>query len=390
MAKIPIWPGSSSFATVTNPTPFAFYDTDTSFISDADKMSNWCAQRLGYPLVDIELQDVNFYACFEEAINEYGAQLYNFQIINNFHTLEGTPTGSNFNNQLISPNLGGTINVSDQYGNETYGGGGDYEKLSGSLEVKRGQQKYDLLVDTGSTLHSVTTAGSESVYMKRIYHYAPSAINRYFDPYAGTGTGIQSLMQTFGFGNYSPGVNFMLMPIYFDTLKLQAIELNDVIRKSGYHFEITDNRYLKLFPIPTSDYTLWYEYVLKSVANAPVKDASTNLITDISNVPYTNPTYAFINEPGKQWIRRYMLALAKEMLGSVRGKYQTVPIPGDATTLDYARLLQEAKDEKDKLITELKELLESTTRLKQLERQNQEAQQTQETFNKVPYPIYIG
>ena len=390
MAKIPIWPGSSSFATVTNPTPFAFYDTDTSFISDADKMSNWCAQRLGYPLVDIELQDVNFYACFEEAINEYGAQLYNFQIINNFHTLEGTPTGSNFNNQLISPNLGGTINVSDQYGNETYGGGGDYEKLSGSLEVKRGQQKYDLLVDTGSTLHSVTTAGSESVYMKRIYHYAPSAINRYFDPYAGTGTGIQSLMQTFGFGNYSPGVNFMLMPIYFDTLKLQAIELNDVIRKSGYHFEITDNRYLKLFPIPTSDYTLWYEYVLKSVANAPVKDASTNLITDISNVPYTNPTYAFINDPGKQWIRRYMLALAKEMLGSVRGKYQTVPIPGDATTLDYARLLQEAKDEKDKLITELKELLESTTRLKQLERQNQEAQQTQETFYKVPYPIYIG
>ena len=390
MAKIPIWPGSSSFATVTNPTPFAFYDTDTSFISDADKMSNWCAQRLGYPLVDIELQDVNFYACFEEAINEYGAQLYNFQIINNFHTLEGTPTGSNFNNQLISPNLGGTINVSDQYGNETYGGGGDYEKLSGSLEVKRGQQKYDLLVDTGSTLHSVTTAGSESVYMKRIYHYAPSAINRYFDPYAGTGTGIQSLMQTFGFGNYSPGVYFMLMPIYFDTLKLQAIELNDVIRKSGYHFEITDNRYLKLFPIPTSDYTLWYEYVLKSVANAPVKDASTNLITDISNVPYTNPTYAFINEPGKQWIRRYMLALAKEMLGSVRGKYQTVPIPGDATTLDYARLLQEAKDEKDKLITELKELLESTTRLKQLERQNQEAQQTQETFYKVPYPIYIG
>ena len=390
MAKIPIWPGSSSFATVTNPTPFAFYDTDTSFISDADKMSNWCAQRLGYPLVDIELQDVNFYACFEEAINEYGAQLYNFQIINNFHTLEGTPTGSNFNNQLISPNLGGTINVSDQYGNETYGGGGDYEKLSGSLEVKRGQQKYDLLVDTGSTLHSVTTAGSESVYMKRIYHYAPSAINRYFDPYAGTGTGIQSLMQTFGFGNSSPGVNFMLMPIYFDTLKLQAIELNDVIRKSGYHFEITDNRYLKLFPIPTSDYTLWYEYVLKSVANAPVKDASTNLITDISNVPYTNPTYAFINEPGKQWIRRYMLALAKEMLGSVRGKYQTVPIPGDATTLDYARLLQEAKDEKDKLITELKELLESTTRLKQLERQNQEAQQTQETFYKVPYPIYIG
>ena len=385
MAKIPIWPGSSSFATVSNPTPFAFYDSDTEFITDADNISDWCAKRLGYPLVDIELQDVNFYTCFEEAINEYGAQLYNFQIINNFHTLEGTTTGSNFNNQLISPNLGGTVNISDQYGNETYGGGGDYKKESGSLTVKKGIQKYDLLSAVSSSL-----SGSEAVYIKRIMHYQPAAINRYFDPYAGTGTGIQSLMQTFGFGNYSPGVNFMLMPMFFDALKIQAIELNDAIRKSAYHFEISDNRYLKLFPIPTSDYTLWYEYQLKSVANAPVKNDATNLITDISNVPYTNPTYAFINEPGKQWIRRYCLALAKEMLGSIRGKYQALPIPGDTTTLDYARLLSEAIAEKAALITELKELLESTTRLKQLERQNQEAQQTQETFYKVPYPIYIG
>ena len=385
MADIPIWPGSSSFAAVTNPTPFGFYDADTSFITDADNLSDWCAKRLGYPLVDIELQDVNFYTCFEEAVNEYGAQLYNFQIINNFHTLEGNHTGSNFNNQLITPNLGGTINIAEQYGNEVDGGGGNYQHQSGSLEVSTNIQKYDLLSNVSSSI-----SGSEAVYIKRVYHYTPSAINRYFDPYAGTGTGIQSLMQTFGFGNYSPGVNFMLMPIYFDTLKLQAIELNDTIRKSGYHFDIVDNRYLKLFPVPTSDYTLHFDYVLKSVANAPVKDDSTNLITDISNVPYTNPTYAFINEPGKQWIRRYALALAKEMLGSVRGKYQSVPIPGDTTTLDYSRLLQEAKDEKLKLIEELQSLLESTTRLKQLERQNQEAQQTQETFYKVPYQIYIG
>ena len=223
-----------------------------------------------------------------------------------------------------------------------------------------------------------------------MFHYAPSPINRYFDPYAGTGTGIQSLMETFGFGNYSPGVNFMLMPIYFDTLKIQAIELNDTIRKSGYHFTIEDNRYLKLFPIPTRNYTLHFEYQLKSVANNPIKNTATNLITDISNVPYTTIEYQFVNEPGRQWIRKYTLALAKEMLGSIRGKYQALPIPGETTTLDYSRLLSEAAAEKTTLIEELKALLEETTRLKQLERKNQEAQQAQETFYKTPYHIYIG
>ena len=383
MAKIPIWPGSSSFDSTL--TPFSFYDSDTSFQTDAVNVADWCAKRLGYPLVDIELQAANFFTAFEEATNEYGAQLYNFQIINNFKTLEGNSTGSNFNNKLITPNMGGTIHVSEQYGNETDGGGGDYELQRGTLDVSIGTQRYDLLSSVSSSI-----SGSEAVYMKRIYHYAPSAINRYFDPYAGTGTGIQSLMQTFGFGNYSPGVNFMLMPMYFDILKLQAIELNDTIRKSGYHFTIENNRYLKLFPIPTRNYTLHFDYVLKSVANNPIKNQATNLITDISNVPYTNPTYAFINEPGRQWIRKYTLALVKEMLGGIRGKYQSLPIPGETTTLDYARLLAEASAEKTALIEELKALLEETTRLKQLERKNQEAQQTQETFYKVPYHIYIG
>ena len=382
MANIPIWPGSSSF--FPGETPFGFYDTDTDFQSDADKVADWCVRRLGYPLIDIELQAVNLFTCFEEAINEYGSQLYHFQIINNFHTLEGTPTGSNLNDNIVTPNLGNTVNISEQYGSEVDGAGGNYKLETGSLDVTIGQQKYDLLSDISSTI-----SGSEAVYMKKIYHYQPAAINRYFDPYAGTGTGIQSLMEAFGFGNYSPGVNFMLMPMYFDILKIQAIELNDSIRKSAYHFDIVDNRYLKLFPIPTRNYKLHFEYQLKSVANNPVKNP-TNGITNMSNVPYTNPTYKHINEPGRQWIRRYALALAKEMLGSVRGKFQSIPIPGDTTTLDFARLLSEAAAEKTALIEELKTFLEETTRVKQLERQNQEAQLTQETFYKVPYQIYIG
>ena len=395
MAKISIWPGTSSFSASKAAglaTPFGFYDDDDDFTASADTTAKWCARRLGYPLVDIELQDINFFTCFEEAVTEYGSQLYHFEIIDSFHSLEGNSTASmdgELNKTIVTPNYGNTITIAEQYASEVDGGGGNLKLLSGSIGVRAGQQKYDLLSDISSSL-----SGSEIVDIRRVYHYAPPAISRYFDPYAGTGTGIQSLMQTFGFGNYSPGVNFMLMPMYFDILKIQAIELNDQIRKSAYQFEITDHRYLRLFPIPLYDYEVWYEYVIKSDALDVVKGVGIsggvgNQITNMSNVPYKNPEYKFINDPGKQWIRKYTLALAKEMLGSVRSKYQSMPIPGAETTLDYARLISEAKDEKAALIEELKKMLEETSRLKQLERQNNEAQEIQSSFGKVPYPIYV-
>ena len=387
MARIPIWPGSSSFNTVVNPTPFGFYDNDTDFRNDADRIATYVVQRLGYPMVDIELQDLNLYSCFEEAVTEYGHQLYTFQIRNNLIDLRGKSTGSSpINNVYIDDNYG----ISSQGTTGESGGGGDTDgdgyyydvnKLhTGSLKVKAGIQRYDLLTASGSGGTS-TISGSlpGTVTIHKIYHYSPAAINRYFDPYAGTGTGIQSLMQTFGFGNYSPGVNFMLMPMYFDILKLQAIEMNDHIRKSGYHFEIINNRYLKLFPIPTNDYTLHFEYTDSSGALTedggedltmnPETGTSSSLstITDISNVPYINPTYKYLNAPARQWIRKFTVALAKEMLGSVRGKYQSLPIPGDSTTLDYSRLLSEAADEKMKLIEMLREDLDTTTTKAQLE-----------------------
>ena len=397
MANIPIWPGSSSFALTSNPTPFGFYDADYEFQNDADKVSVWCAQRLGYPLVDIELQAINFYSCFEEAVSEYGAQVYNFQIIDNLGKLVGTPTGSNLNQINIKEDL--STNFQNVGGNSI----GDYATeqriYSASLSVKEGQQRYDLL-ETGSVAWETGSAqistGSLNIRVKKIYHYSPAAINRYFDPYAGTGTGIQSLMQTFGFGNYSPGVNFMLMPMYFDALKLQAIEMNDHIRKSGYHFEINGDRFLKLFPIPTSDYTLWFDYIVDASSQGADYDvatgeaAATNLITDISNAPYTNPTYSYINEPGRQWIRKYTLALAKEMLGSVRGKYQSLPIPGSETTLDYSRLLAEAVAEKETLITTLREDLEGVTTENQLLRtSNENTNKLDAQTSEGRYQIYI-
>jgi hypothetical protein len=196
-------------------------------------------------------------------------------------------------------------------------------------------------------------------------------------------------METFGFGNYSPGVNFMLMPTYYDALKIQAIEFNDQIRKSAYSFELTNNNKLKLFPIPRRNETLYFDYVVKNDRNNPVRNTATNLVTDVSNVPYTNITYEGINAPGRNWIFRYTLAIAKEMLASTRGKYTTVPIPGAEVTTNAGDLRGEATAEKTALIDELKVMLEESSRVKYVEREAQIAQNTQDTFAKIPYPIYI-
>ena len=381
MASIPIWPGSASFT--AGDTPFGFYDSDSEFISEAPQVSKWCAQRLGYPIVDIELQGINFFTAFEEAITTYAQYVYQYKIKENIGNLEGASTGSDLNNQYIQPNLGNTISITEQYGTEA-GTGGNTPYKTGSIGIIANQQVYSL--DDAYT--NVSESGN-NIEVKKIYHYAPPAISRYFDPYAGTGTGIQSLMETFGFGNYSPGVNFMLMPIYYDVLKVQAIEFNDQIRKSQYSFELIDNNRLRIFPKPTRDETLYFDYVTKEDRNNPVRNTNTGLITNVSNVPYSNISYSTINTPGKQWVFRYTLALSKEMLSNVRGKYSQIPIPGSEVQTNASELRSEAANEKQVLIEELKLILEESSRTKYLERQSQEAQFAQDTLTKVPYPIYI-
>ena len=382
MANIPIWPGSSSF--FAGDTPFGFYDTDTEFQSSADQVATWCAQRLGYPIVDIELQAVNFFTAFEEAVTTYAQYVYQYKIIENIGTLEGSIGTASLNDQYVQPNMGNTIAIAEQYGTEA-GSGGNITYKTGSIDITQGQQKYSL-----TDLWTNVSESGSPIEIKRIYHYQPAAIVRYFDPYAGTGTGIQSLMESFGFGNYSPGVNFMLMPTYYDALKVQAIELNDTIRKSAYSFEIMGNDSLKLFPIPARSEKLYFDYVVKTDRNNPVRTTATNLVTNVSNVPYNNIEYSTINSPARQWIFRYTLAVSKEMLASIRGKYTTVPIPGAEVTTNAVELRGEAAAEKTALIEELKLMLEESSRAKYMERDAQIAQNTQDAFTKVPYPIYVA
>jgi len=383
MANPIIWPGSSSFT--TGSTPFGFYDSDLQFQVDADKVANFCARRLGYPIVDIELQDINFYTSFEEAITTYGNQVYAYKIRQDYLNIEGAPTNTNLNSSLITPNLGTTIRISEQYGSEA-GVGGNVDWKKGYVDLVTGQQEYDL--NEWAASESISSGDLE---IKKIFYEAPPAIVKYFDPYASTGAGMMNFMDSFGWGSYSPAINFMLMPLNFDFQKLQAIELNDQIRKSNYSFEIHNNK-IKIFPIPLRPGRLYFQYILKSerMSTNTSSPSGSNVITNVSNAPYTNPIYADINSIGRSWIFEYTLASAKEILGYIRGKYSTIPIPGDSVTLNSGDLIQSAKSDKDALILKLKEYLEGTSRDKLMERRDKESEYNQKELNRVPAPIYIG
>jgi hypothetical protein len=396
MATVSIWPGSSSFATYSSsysagtgslpPTPFGFYDNDLIFQEDSNKVSDYIARRLGYPLVDIELQQVDMWSCFEDAITEFSSQLFQGEISENLINLIGAQTSSVLNNQVVTPNLSNVITIAKQYGTEA-GSGGNLDYKKGYIEITSSQQRYDL-----QALWADVSESGNRIEIKKVYNEAPPAIVRYFDPYAGTGTGLESLIEAFGFGNYSPGINFLLMPMNYDVLKMQAIEFNDQIRKSQYSFKMENNT-ICLFPIPTRPIVLFFDYIVeKDRANpiSPAHSGSVDLITNPSNVPYNIITYSTISSPWRKWIFDYSVALAKEMLGYIRGKYNnTVPLPGDTVNLNAPDLLSDARTEKEKLISTLQEMFEKLGRDKQMEKRANIEDNTQKILNNVPMVIYV-
>ena len=380
MAEIKIWDGTATFS--AGMTPFGFYDSDAEFQSEAVKVAKFCATRLGYPMMDVELQSGSFFACFEEAVTTYGNLVFQYKIRENYISMEGASSTTSVNNKIVNASLQKMIKISQEYGTEAEVGG-KVTRYTGSLPISASVQDYDL--DAWATSQNITG----SIEIRRVFYESPPAILRYFDPYAGTGTGIQSLMDAFDFGSYSPGVNFLLMPASYDLLKTQAIEFNDQIRRSSYSFEMVNNK-LKLFPIPTQSGSLRFEYYKTKDKEDAVFEEGDSKITNVGEVPYENPTFLKINTPGRDWIYRYTLALAKELLAYVRGKYQTVPVPGSEATLNQADLLTDARAEKEKLLTELAELLQVASKQSQLESQAAQTEAMNTTLKGVPMTIYIG
>jgi hypothetical protein len=381
--NIPIWTGTSTFS--AGQTPFGFYDNDLDFKNDADKVADFCARRLGWPLADVELQSGSFYTAFEEAVTIYGNELYAYKVRENYLSLEGSSNSENANIQLISPNLASVVRISEQYGVEA-GVGGNVTWYSGSLDLINGQQEYNM---NDWAAANANLQANDSIELKRIFYEAPPAITRYFDPYGGTGTGMINLMDNFGWGSMSPAVNFMMMPINYDLQTIQAIEFNDQIRRSNYSFELINNR-LKIFPIPKDNVSkLIFQYIKKSERNNPYENG-TGKVTNVAEVPFSNPDYNKINSIGRAWIFEMTLAIAKEILGYVRGKYSTIPIPDADVTLNQSDLISAATSEKEALREKLRAYFDETSRDKLLERKSQEGDYLEKELNKVPYTIFIG
>lgn len=385
--------------TVSGSTPFGLYDTDPKFIADAPNFAKWAARRFGYPTIEIELIDIEFYACYEEAVNDFANQVNQFNIRENRLAAQGLDSSVNLTQKNItSVGLNQTIKLAKQYGAEA-GAGGKVTWRRGYVEVTQATgQNYDL------NQWAIDNVGGKEIEIKRIFHEGKPAVSRYYDPFVETGIARNNLLDEFGWGGWQPAIEYVLFPIYEDLLRIQAVELNDQIRRSAYTFELVNNQ-LRIFPRPTSTFNLWFEYILtedRDKSNIQIPSGSTyeeytqstgsQTQFDFSNIGYKDIPYSSINQPGLHWIRKYALACAKETLGLTRSKYQQIPIPNAEVSLDGETLRSEAQTEKENLITQLRETLEDASMQRQWEKKTAQEEAMVSSLKNVPYVqgIYVA
>ena len=381
-----------SGAFVEGQTPYGTYDSDSTFATDIQSVTKWCAKRLGFPVLQLEIPSGSIYACFEEAVNEYSQHINNYNIKNWMWEQYGEKsriTGSLGTGSLdpVTPSLGPSITLSDKYG-QVVGLNENYDLKKGYITLSGSKQDYDL-----QEVWANVSESRKRIEVHRVFNHMPASVSRFYDPYAGTFDQRQ-LLDAFGFGNVSPAISFVLKPISYDLARANAIETSDLVRKSAYSFELHNNK-LRIFPEPLdgdAGEKIWFEYYVKDdIRNTNNVSASLQGgVSDPSNVPYKFITYSSINQPGRQWIRKYTYALAKELLGIIRSKYSSMPIPDGEVTLDGEALKTEGREEKTQLLEELKEFLESVSLTEKLKAEAEESNAQQEVLAKAPLPVFIG
>ena len=408
---------TGSASDVATAVPFGVYSSSEKFLTGAALQVNFVYKRLGGDVVDIELTNANVYAAYEEAVLEYSYIINMHQGKNVLSDALGKLTGT-FDHK--GETISGPSSASLQYpkvmlsyankigdGVSTMAGvGGTTRIYSASFTTVRNQQDYDLqtivsaasdtgLDDSGGTVPYAGKIGDSRIIIDKVYYRSPIAMWRFYGYYGG-GMGVVGNYSTYG--QYSDDSTFEIIPTWQN--KLQAIMYEDALytRTSHYSFEIIDNR-LRLYPTPRgadgfASYMnrVWFRFRIAD--NSWGEDGDTNTgvmgVNNINTLPFDNIPYININSMGKQWIRNYALALCKEMLGQIRGKFQTVPIPGESVTLNYSSLLSEAQKEKDDLRQKLTDMLKEIEYPELAKKDQEKVVAAEETLRRSPLPIFVG
>jgi len=388
----------TTFAQTVGPTPFGFYNSDADFASEADAMIVYVKRRLGDDILSVELSKKQIWLCFEEATTIFGGLVNRYQTKSNLSTLLGQATGSQST---------GSAGQSQRYHRETLaflnrqaepyamlaGLGGSYDSTLGYINLTAGTQDYNIYTELKNSSTDLvifdTLSGSQKTKLSiiEVFHFSPAAAYRFFD----STSAINYLNNEFSFESFTPETMFYVLPVFEDLLRAGQMKLSQQVRRSNYSYKI-QGRNLRIFPIPTSSPTLptklWIRVMpAPDPLNPAYEDASTYGVSNISNIPYGNLVYSNINSIGKDWIRQYCLALSKEVLGLVRTKLKSIPIPNTEVTLNGDELLQQSKDERTRLEDELREMLDSLTYDKLVEIDATKAENLIRQLKAVPMPV---
>jgi hypothetical protein len=382
----------SNFINTLNPTPFGFFDSDSAFQGEADAMVTFVKRRLGDDVLSVELTRKQVWACFEEAFLEYGSIVNQYQAKSQLLSLLGMQTGSldEATQKLPRDTLNYIIRLAEPYAVEA-GLGGSYNSASGSIKLRQNVQDYDLytdLVDPTTNIPVVSSSLNPEQRKMRIFeimHYNPSAAYRFFD----TTSAVNYLNNEFSFESFTPETVFYVLPVFEDILRGGQMNISNRVRRSNYSYRVTGTK-IRIFPSPTAvnPLNLWVRVGFESnPLSSSIPDASINGVSNLSNVPYGNFVFSKVNSMARQWVRQYTLSLSKELLGMIRSKFGSIPIPGAELQLDGADLKSTAKDEKEKLRTDLKEMLDSMTYNKLIETKAAEVDNVQKILKSIPVPM---
>jgi len=386
---------SQSFGTtaVSGSTPYGYWDSDEEFQDDAQRFAKHSSRRLGNDIIQVELTDHTFYACYEEAIEEYQSIVNTANFKYWLIDVIGKSTSSNLTHKYPIQSNEFVKDMAEPYARDS-GISRKQTLYSASFTLNSEQQLYNIL----NYLPDIHT--SSQVQIMDVLHYAPSSINRSLAAwYGGTENTQLAFSQEFGadFGLIGDATLFYLYPHTFTVQKAQQIELSDRIRRSAFGYEINDTT-LRIYPVPTDaqqGLTIWFNYYIMP-SDLSQRDTNWDIssenhdVIDVSNAPYQRMTYSEINPMGIRWIKRYAHSLAMETLGKIRIKYSTQPIPDAEITLDGDKLISDARENMQQLKEELIKDLEELDPFKAIQKKADAAEYAIKNQSLAPLGIYIG